>query len=69
MLTMVYTTLSYTVVYNLFFIVVCVCLLGMCNVSDIARMDMPFEGGSGGEIQAASLSCVQQKGLNMDVTT
>lgn len=35
MLTMVYTTLSYTVVYNLFFIVVYVyfCLLvGMCYV-------------------------------------
>lgn len=45
MLTMVYTTLSYTVVYNLFFIVVCVsfCLpVGMCCVFDVflARMDM-----------------------------
>lgn len=52
MLTMVYTTLSYTVVYNLFFIVVCVsfCLpVGMCNVFDmsLARMDMSCLWGSG----------------------
>lgn len=53
MLTMVYTTLSYTVVYNLFFVVVCVtfCLpLYMCCVFDMsfAQMDMSCLGGGGG---------------------
>lgn len=68
MSTMVYTS-SHTVVYNLFSVVVCVsfCLpVDMCYVFDVflARMDMfwVFDGVRG-EIQAASLSCVQQKGL------
>lgn len=68
MLTMVYTTLSYTVVYNLFFIVVYVyfCLLvGMCyvvffgHVSSSDGYVTPL--GVRAEIQAASLSCVQKK--------
>jgi len=52
MLTMVYTTPSYTVVYNLFFIVVCVsfCLpVGVCHVFDmsVSWMDMSCLWGSG----------------------
>lgn len=51
MLTMVYTTLSYTVVYNLFFIVVCVCFcltVGyvLCFWYPV-RMDMSCFWGSG----------------------
>lgn len=68
MLTIVYTTSPYTVVYNLFFVVACVsfCLpVVMCRVLDmcVAWMDMlPSVMGVRGQIQAASLSSVQQKG-------
>lgn len=66
MLTMVYTALFYTVVYNLFFNVVCVffclpvgCIMFLTCLGWI--YDVPL--GVMGEIQAASLSCVQQNGL------
>lgn len=65
---MVYTTLSYTVVYNLFFIVVYVYFLSACryvlcfwHVSSSDGYVMPL--GVRAEIQAASLSCVQKKKL------
>lgn len=57
MLTMVYTTLSYTVVYNLFFFVVCdlfVCLWKyVFDMFELGWLCNAF----GGEIQAASLRC------------
>ena len=72
---MVYTTLSYTVVYNLFFIAVCVsfCLpVGVFCFWYVSSLDgsvVPL--GVRGEIRAASLSCVEKKGVqaeNVDVT-
>ncbi len=67
MLTMVNTTMSYAVVYNLYFHRLCsflsACRRVLCfrHVSNSDGCMVPL--GVRGEIQAASLSCVRQKGL------
>lgn len=57
--------MSYTVVHNLLFTVVCVsfCLpVAMCNVLHVSSSNVVLLG-VGDEIQAASLRYVQQEGL------